>query len=422
MSIILGCIADDFTGATDLAGTLVNSGLRTVQWIGVPDRVPQSLDADAVVVALKSRTIPAKEAVEQSLQALEWLRSAGCSQFVFKYCSTFDSTDQGNIGPVALALLDALGADFSIACPAFPRNGRLVFQGHLFVGDVLLNESGMQDHPLTPMTDPNLVRVLERQSQVQVGLVPAARVHEGSDSIRRAYQELRDKGVRLAIVDALSDADLEIIGEASADLSLITGGSGIAIGLADNYRRAGILGSGGAADSLPEIGGLSAIIAGSCSSATREQVANASQLYPSLCLDPMVLADDACSVQTALDWAREHLTQGPVLIFTSADPDQVRFAQDKFGVEQIGTLVEDCLAQIAAGLVEAGVRRLVVAGGETSGAVVKALQIEGLRIGPEIAPGVPWTVSLGAAPIAVALKSGNFGDPNFFATALECAP
>lgn len=432
MSVLLGCIADDFTGATDLAGTLVRAGMRSVQMIGVPAAPAEALDAEAVVIALKSRTVPAEEAVAQSLAALDWLRAAGCRQFFFKYCSTFDSTDRGNIGPVAEALLDALGADFTIACPAFPKNQRTVFKGHLFVGDVPLDESGMQDHPLTPMTDPNLVRVLARQSRSQVGLVPFDEVRAGVAAIAQAFAALRGKGVRLAIVDALDEEDLIRIGRACAELPLITGGSGIAIGLPENFRAAGLLGDPAAADALPRVEGASAIVSGSCSRATRQQVRIAAARCPSLRIDPLALAAGEDLVAAALAWAGPRLDGAPVLIYATADPESVKQAQDRLGAERAGALIEDALARIAKGLVAAGVRRLVVAGGETAGAVVGRLGIGGLRIGPEIDPGVPWTTSLGttslgttslgAPPLALALKSGNFGAPDFFLKSFEALP
>ncbi|WP_340530526.1 3-oxo-tetronate kinase, partial [Cupriavidus necator] len=250
---LLGCIADDFTGATDLANTLVRNGMRTVQTIGLPDvgAVQDIGEADALVVALKSRTIPAVEAVARSLAALQWLRAQGCRQFVFKYCSTFDSTDAGNIGPVVEALLAALDSDFTIACPAFPENGRTIFRGHLFVGDVLLNESGMEHHPLTPMTDASLVRVLQRQSKSKVGLLRHDAVARGAQATAERIAALRTDGVRMAIADAVSDADLFTLGEACAGLPLITGGSGIALGLPGNFRRAGLLPQRRDADAVP---------------------------------------------------------------------------------------------------------------------------------------------------------------------------
>ncbi len=422
MSALLGCIADDSTGATDLAGTLVREGMRCVQMIGVPHRDPAGVDSEAVVIALKSRTIAAAEAVEQSLAALRWLRAAGCRQFFFKYCSTFDSTDQGNIGPVAEALLDALGADFTIACPAFPRNGRTVYNGYLFVDEVLLNESGMQDHPLTPMTDPNLVRVLGRQARCTVGLVPLARVREGARQVAAAFQAQQGLGTRMAIVDATDDDDLRTIGAACRELSLVTGGSGVAIGLPKTYRDAGLLGPAAQADRLPHVEGGSALLSGSCSRATREQVQIASRHLPSYAIDPLALADDPDLAGRAVAWARPHLAEGPVLIYSTAAPAAVQDAQQRLGTERAGALVEQALSRIARELVGIGVRRLVVAGGETAGAVVRELGVEGLRIGREIDPGVPWTVALGEPPLALALKSGNFGSPDFLIKAFETVP
>jgi uncharacterized protein YgbK (DUF1537 family) len=421
--MLLGCIADDFTGATDLAGMLVANGMRAVQMIGVPAAdaaVDPGGDADAVVIALKSRTISAAEAVAQSLAALDWLRARGARQIFFKYCSTFDSTPAGNIGPVADALLDALGADFTIATPAFPANGRAVFKGYLFVGDVLLNECGMQDHPLTPMTDANLVRVLAAQTPGGVGLVDHRSVAAGAAAIAERYAALRREGVRMAIVDAVDDGDLRAIGAASKDLALLTGGSGIAVGLPQNFRAAGLLGDDIVADALPRVDGYAAVISGSCSRATNEQVRLMRRDHPSFAIDPLEIAAGRDVAGAALAWAKPQLADGPVLVYATASPDAVGAVQRLLGAARAGELVEATLAAVAIGLVDAGVRRLVVAGGETSGAVVKALGVAGLRIGPQIAPGVPWTTTLavgnGAGPeLALALKSGNFGGPEFFA-------
>ncbi len=415
---LLGCIADDFTGATDLASTLVNQGMRTVQLIGVPDG--PAPDADAVVVALKSRTIPAGDAVRQSLAAFAWLRDAGCRQFFFKYCSTFDSTDEGNIGPVADALVDALGCGFALACPAFPANGRSVFQGHLFVGAALLNESGMQNHPLTPMRDANLVRVLSRQTDGTVGLVPHATVAQGGDAIRRAMGALKEQGRRYAIVDAIDDADLVAIGAAAAGHALVTGGSGVAIGLPANFHAAGSLPETADPGALPDVTGPGAIIAGSCSRATLFQVAAARDHLPTLELDPLATPNAAELSAQALAWAADRIGVTPLLIAASAPPDRVAALQARLGRDAAGTLIETALADIAAGLVAAGVRRLVVAGGETSGAVVQRLGVQRLRIGKDIDPGVPWTYAEGSGPpLLLALKSGNFGGRNFFTGAFE---
>ena len=346
--MLLGCIADDFTGATDLANMLVGGGMRCMQTIGVPQG--PAPDADAVVVALKSRTIAPQEAVEQSLAALTWLRVNGCRQFYFKYCSTFDSTPQGNIGPVIDALMQALGTPFTIACPAFPENGRTIFRGYLYVGDLLLSESGMKDHPLTPMRDANLVRVLQPQTRRKVGLARYDSVARGTAALRERFAQLQREGCAIAIVDAVSNADLHTIGAACADMPLVTAGSGVALGLPDNFRKSGQLAHTGEAARLPHIDGYAGIVSGSCSVATNAQVAEWRKTRPAFRLEP---------------------------------------------------------------------RKLVVAGGETAGAVVNRLGIKALRIGPQIDPGVPWTLSTGDPAIALALKSGNFGATDFFAKALE---
>lgn len=408
--IKLGCIADDFTGATDLANNLVRSGLRTVQTIGVP-AADATIDADAVVVALKSRTIPASEAVAQSLAALEWLRGRGAQQIYFKYCSTFDSTPQGNIGPVTEALMQALGCDFTIACPAFPENARTIFKGHLFVGDVLLSESGMRDHPLTPMRDSNLVRVLQAQTASKVGLIAYDVVARGAEAIRARIDALRSEGVRIAIVDAIDDDDLRRLGPALADMPLVTAGSGVAIGLAANFSAA----NSADAAALPRRPGYRAIVSGSCSVATNAQVADFVGRGGAACaLDPLRLAEGEAEVARVVDWAVERLPAGPVLVYTTSDPAGVRAIQGRLGGAAAGSLIEQALAAVARALVERGVTRLVVAGGETSGAVVQALGIATLRIGPQIDPGVPWTAADGTKPLLLALKSGNFGTADFF--------
>lgn len=418
---LLGCIADDFTGATDLASTLVRQGMRAVQVIGVPTGpLPE---ADAVIIALKSRTIPPGEAVTQSLAACEALLAAGARQILFKYCSTFDSTDEGNIGPVAEALLKRLDGGFAIACPAFPTNGRTIYQGHLFVGGHLLNESGMENHPLTPMRDANLVRVLGRQSEGSVGLLPFTVVERGSAAIRAEVTRLRDANRRFAIADAITDAHLMALGEACANHALITGGSGIAMGLPENFRRAGLLPAREDAGALPEVGGLCAVIAGSCSRATLGQIGLARDHVPTLELDALTTPDAAALARQARDWMEGKLDEmRPIVIAASGTPERVAALQARLGRDAAGALVEAALAEIAGDLVAAGVRRLVVAGGETSGAVVQRLGVEALRIGAEIDPGVPWThAAPAAAPegMHLALKSGNFGARDFFLKAFS---
>lgn len=414
--MLLGCIADDFTGGTDLASMLAAGGMRAVQTIGVPEGKIDS--ADAVVIALKSRTAPRQQAVTESLSALRWLQAQGCRQFFFKYCSTFDSTPAGNIGPVIDALMEALELSFTIACPAYPENGRTVYRGHLFVGDQLLSDSGMKDHPLTPMTDASLVRVLQAQTRQHVGLVGHDTVASGANAICDAFRNAAKAGTGIAIVDAVSMADLQAIGVACADLPLLTGGSGVALGLPGNYRRNGELPDRAAAAALPRIDGPAAIIAGSCSVATNAQVARWLQTRPGFRIDARRLLTGADVVAEALAWQRAQHHRDPVLIYATSTPEEVRVVQSEAGADRAGQLVEDALAAIAAGLAQSGTRRFIVAGGETAGAVVKKLGIRALRIGPAIDPGVPWTCSVAAQPLALALKSGNFGSVDFFEKAL----
>ncbi|MDO5625274.1 MAG: four-carbon acid sugar kinase family protein [Pseudomonadota bacterium] len=421
--IKLGCIADDFTGATDLANNLVRAGMRVVQTIGVPATAPAA-DIDAVVVALKSRTIAAADAVAESLAALRWLQAAGCEQVYFKVCSTFDSTPRGNIGPVTEALMDALGADFCLVTPAFPDTGRTVFKGYLFVGDGLLHESGMKDHPLTPMTDSSLVRVMQAQSTRRVGLIDHRTVASGAAAIGARIDALRAEGIAIAVADAVSNDDLLALGSAARGLPLVTAGSGLAIGLPANWGLA----SSPAASRLPPAQGACAIVSGSCSQATNRQVAHfLAHGGAALALEPMQLvANPEAGVQRALDWADQHLGAQAgaqtgaqsMLVYSTAEPQQVKAVQGQLGVGEAGALVERAIAAIARGLVARGVRQLVVAGGETSGAVVQALGVRQMQIGPQIDPGVPWTHALSdAGPLHLALKSGNFGGDDFFTRA-----
>jgi 3-dehydrotetronate 4-kinase len=411
----LGCIADDFTGATDLANNLVRAGMQVVQTIGVP--AAPVTGADAVVVALKSRTIAAAEAVAQSLAALRWLRGQGCRQFYFKVCSTFDSTPQGNIGPVAEALLEELGASFCCVTPAFPENGRTVFKGHLFVGDVLLSESGMRNHPLTPMTDANLVRVMQAQSRGRVGLIDHGVVRGGAAPIHARIQQLQAEGVRFAVVDAIANEDLMHLGRALADAQLVVAGSGVAIGLPQNHG----LHPSSVAAALPKPQGTRAVVSGSCSVATNQQVADfIARGGAAFAIDPLRIAAGEDLVREALAWAAGRLGPQPVLVYSSAQPEAVRSVQQQVGAGDAGAMVERTLAAIAKGLVEHGVGELVVAGGETSGAAVQALGVQQLRIGPQIDPGVPWCHAMATAcgtPVHLALKSGNFGSADFFSKA-----
>jgi uncharacterized protein YgbK (DUF1537 family) len=419
--MLLGAIADDFTGATDLCSMLVRGGMRTVQLIGTPASGDEVPDVDAVVVAIKSRTAPVNWAVEQSLAALEWLRKAGARQFFFKYCSTFDSTDEGNIGPVADALIQALDCGFSLHCPAFPTNGRTVYLGHLFVGGVLLNESGMEHHPLTPMTDANLVRVLSRQTEGTVGLVAFPKVEQGGKAIRDAMTRLKEEGRRHAIIDAVTDAHLIAIGEAAEHHALLGGGSGVAMGLPGNFRRAGLLKSADNAAVLPAVSGPGAVLSGSCSRATLAQLGFARSHVPVHELDPLATPDAGGLAEAALAWAGDKIGEKPLVIAASAPPDKVAAIQAALGgPDKAGALLEDAMARIAEGLVSRGVRRMVVAGGETAGAVVTRLGVRRLRIGAEIDPGVPWTyASGGGGDLLLALKSGNFGATDFFLKAFQ---
>lgn len=421
--MILGVIADDFTGATDVASMLVRAGMHTVQVLGVPEGgLPQ---ADAVVIALKTRTIAPADAVAQSLAALAALRAAGARQIYFKYCSTFDSTPQGNIGPVTDALMAALGTDFAIACPAFPENGRTVFKGHLFVGDVLLSDSGMRNHPLTPMTDANLVRVLQAQTAQKVGLLRHDALDGGAPAANDRVKQLRAEGVKIAVADAVSNAHLLTLAEACADLPLLTAGSGVALGLPPAYARRGWFTPSTHAADLDTLQGPAAVVSGSCSEATNAQVAQwLAAGRAALQIDPLALHEGQQTADGVLAQAMKALPQGPVLVYATAAPASVRTVQQALGVQAAGELVEHALARIAKGLVQGGVRRLVVAGGETSGAVVQALGVQQLRIGAAICPGVPWTQAAlphSGEAVQLALKSGNFGGVDFFAQALQQA-
>ncbi|MBY6112963.1 four-carbon acid sugar kinase family protein [Mameliella alba] len=421
MPIVLGAIADDFTGATDLANTWVKEGVRVVQVIGVPDNDIDLTGAEAVVVALKSRTAPVEAAVAQSRAALAWLQAQGADQILFKYCSTFDSTARGNIGPVADALMADLGVSIAPVCPAFPANGRTVYQGTLFVWDLPLAESSMKDHPLTPMRDSNLMRLMSGQSRHAAGLVPFASVRDGATAVRAAMDRLTEAGQRYAVVDALDDDDLRTIGRACKGMPLVTGGSGVGMGLPANLREDGKLGSANAPE-MPKAGSRALVIAGSCSAATRAQIGAVQDRWPTRKIDPDRLAEGSAHVQETIDWAMAQPSDTPVLVYASADPAEVAAAQARHGTEKAGNMVEQALADVAQTLAQRGVDRIVVAGGETSGAVVSALGVQSLRIGPEIAPGVPWTEAQGDTRLALALKSGNFGGTEFFNDAFGMFP
>lgn len=420
--ISLGCIADDYTGASDLANTLTRCGLRTVQTIGVPTSDLALPEVDAVVVSLKSRSIEAGLAVTRSRAAEKWMRGRGASHVLFKICSTFDSTDAGNIGPVMDALRADSGDTIVLVTPAFPEAGRTIYQGNLFVGSMPLNESPLKDHPLNPMHDSNLVRVLARQSKTKVGLVSLADIARGPDAVRTRLADLARQGVGAVIADAVFEHDLETIGTVALDHRVSVGASGIGLGLARALVKSGRVQSKAAtAISDAPVGGPAACLAGSCSQATLGQIASAERAMPVLHLDPDQAVAGKNEARRALAWAMERLKDGPVLMASSSTPDEVAALQARHGRDAAGHAIEQAMADIAEGLVAAGVRRLVVAGGETSGAVVDRLGIPGFLVGAEIAAGVPVLRAVGAkgGEMLLALKSGNFGGPEFFSDALK---
>jgi uncharacterized protein YgbK (DUF1537 family) len=413
--MLLGCIADDFTGASDLANTLAKGGMSTVQFVGIPQGTAQA-SCEAGVVALKTRSIPARDAVAQSLAALSWLKEQGCRQFLFKYCSTFDSTPQGNIGPVAEALLDAVAAPVAVVCPVFPATGRTLFMGHLFVKDRLLSESGMEKHPLNPMTDPDLRRWLRLQTKGEIGFVPREIVRRGSEAVRALLEAEAEAGRRLVVVDAIEDADLLTIGAAIAHHELVTGGSGIALGLPENFRKAGLLRKAGSTYRPGKGPGI--VLSGSCSSASQAQLAHYLLTHPGLALEPEALMSGRQKVADATAFVRDHLKDAPV-VYSTAKHERVAQAQEKFGRQELADKIEHFFGALAAALVDEGVARIAVGGGETSGAVVTALKAESLIVGPEIDPGVPALAATGDRPVRLALKSGNFGAVDFYDKALH---
>jgi uncharacterized protein YgbK (DUF1537 family) len=422
VKLALGCIADDYTGASDLANTLTRAGLRTVQTIGVPADALALPEVDAVVVSLKSRSIEAGLAVSRSRAADKWLRGRGADHVLFKICSTFDSTDAGNIGPVMDALRADSGDAIVLVTPAFPETGRTVYQGNLFVGAVPLNESPLKDHPLNPMHDSNLVRVLARQSKTKIGLVDLATVTRGNDAVRARLADLASQGFGAAVVDAVFDRDLETIGNVALGHRLSVGASGVGLGLARALVAPG-RGQKATSNQVSEtpVGGPAACLAGSCSQATLQQIANAEAAMAVLHLDPDRIITGQDEVRRALSWAVERLKEGPVLIASSSTREEVAALQSRHGRDAAGHAIEQAMAAIAEGLVRSGVRRLVVAGGETSGAVVDRLGIPGFLVGAEIAAGVPVLRTVGAreGEMLLALKSGNFGGPRFFSDALD---
>ncbi len=409
----IGVIGDDFTGSGDIANTLAKAGARTVQYIGTPAGKLADATIDAAVIALKTRSVAADDAVTQSLAACRWLVENGAEQIVFKYCSTFDSTPEGNIGPVAEALLAELDAPLALVCPAFPANGRTLYKGYLFVGDRLLSESGMESHPLTPMTDPDIRRWLSRQTRLKVGHLALESLRSGAAEAALSLAERNDE--KLIVADAISDDDLVALGKIAKAHRLVTGGSGIAMGLPGNF---GIRPPTGDRPPFAGVDGPGFVLSGSCSSATRRQIAAYSSGHPSMRLDAADALDLDVAIARCLDFLVSHQDGGP-LVYSTADPSEVSAAQARHGRERLAALFETIFAELAAKGVAAGFRRLVVAGGETSGAVASAFGASALEVGPEIDTGVPVLILDGEPRLAFALKSGNFGADDFFERALD---
>lgn len=413
--MLLGVIADDFTGATDIAGFLVENGMRTIQLNGIPTG-DFDASADAVVISLKSRSCPVDEAVTDSVTALKWLQSQGCQQFYFKYCSTFDSTAEGNIGPVTDALLAELGEDFTMVCPALPINGRTVYNGHLFVFGELLSDSGMRNHPVTPMTDSSVVRMMDAQSEGVSGLVNFQTIEQGSDAITARFNELKAQGIRYVVVDAFNAEHLVTLGQAAKSLKLITGGSGLAVGIAKNWTEH-FADQSDAKNAGSPIKAPTVVFSGSCSVMTNQQVAVYKQLAPHFAIDVKACLTNDQYANEVFGWVMTN-NQGEFapLVYATADAGALKAIQEEYGAQASSHAVEQFFSQLAIKLQQHGVKNFIVAGGETSGVVTQSLAVKGFHIGPQIAPGVPWVKSV-EGELSLALKSGNFGDENFFAKA-----
>ncbi|ANN17716.1 Hrp-dependent type III effector protein [Amycolatopsis orientalis] len=411
MTGVLGAIADDFTGATDVAVAFRRGGLRTLLFFGVPPETEVPPPHDAVVIALKSRSIPAEDAVSSSLEALRWLRNRGADQLYFKYCSTFDSTPRGNIGPVLDALSRALGPGAVVTTPSSPKHGRTQYQGHLFVGDTLLAESPMRDHPSTPMTDSYLPRLLRAQTSAPVALVTHDVVRRGETAVREVVEG--ESGY--VLVDALTEEDLRLLGRVAAGSPLVAGAAGLATGLAATR--------GSATPAASDVGtptGPAVVLSGSCSARTLEQIAVLRRLgRPAYRLDPVTTPDPDLLAAEALTWYDSLTDNGGPVIYSSSSPADLKRIQEALGVERSAGILEKATGLIAVGLAGRGVRRLVAAGGETSGAIVTALGVRGGVIGAEAAPGVPWIHPVGEGRPVLLLKSGNFGGPDLLATVSE---
>ncbi|MEZ8085848.1 four-carbon acid sugar kinase family protein [Vibrio sp. F13] len=413
--MLLGVIADDFTGATDIAGFLVENGMRTVQLNGIPTGEFDT-SADAVVISLKSRSCPVDQAVTDSVTALKWLQSQGCQQFYFKYCSTFDSTAEGNIGPVTDALLAELGESFTMVCPALPVNGRTVYNGHLFVFGELLSDSGMRNHPVTPMTDSSVVRMMDAQSEGVSGLVNFQTIEQGADAVTARFNELKAQGSRYAVVDAFNAEHLVTLGQAAKSLKLITGGSGLAAGIAKNWTGH-LADQSDAKHAGSPVKAPTVVFSGSCSVMTNQQVAVYKQLAPHFAIDVKACLTNDQYANDVFDWVMTN-NQGEFapLVYATADAAALKAIQEEYGAQASSHVVEQFFSQLAIKLHQHGVKNFIVAGGETSGVVTQSLAVKGFHIGPQIAPGVPWVKSV-EGELSLALKSGNFGDKNFFAKA-----
>ncbi|MDC3140921.1 four-carbon acid sugar kinase family protein [Alphaproteobacteria bacterium] len=418
----LGIIGDDFTGSSDIANNLKKSGMQVSMYAGIPTLLPSEIKkelTDAAVIALKTRTIPIEEAISESLKALSWLKDCGCEQFIFKYCSTFDSTKKGNIGPVADAIMKELNTDFTIACPSFPDAGRTVYFGHMFVNGKPLNESGMENHPLTPMTDHNLVRWLNYQTKDNVGLIDFQTISKGANSIKERIQTLKTDGYKYAIVDTIKNDDFDIICNGVKDLPFLTGGSGIALGLPKIYKDRGLLSASNF--EIPKNNSNAIILSGSCSVATINQINIYKENNPSLYVSPDEVINNEDLVEKVFLWIKDNETLSP-LVYSSSDTKTVTEKQKQYGQEILANKIENFFELLSKKLVKDNFGTFISAGGETSGAVIKGLGVQELKIGEEISHGVPalWSPhSDGNKPISVTLKSGNFGQTDFFERALK---
>jgi uncharacterized protein YgbK (DUF1537 family) len=415
--MLLGVIADDFTGATDIAGFLVENGMRTIQLNGIPT-ADIEIQADAVVISLKSRSCPVDEAISSSLAALEWLKQRGCQQYYFKYCSTFDSTAKGNIGPVTDALLDALDEKFTIICPALPVNGRTVFNGHLFVLGELLSDSGMKNHPVTPMSDSSLMRLMDNQSAGKTGLVNYQSIEQGPEKVIESFSALQKSAKRYAVVDAFNASHLDILGKAVSQLNLLTGGSGLAAGIAKNWS-AHLSDQSSAKKAGYPAAEKTIILSGSCSVMTNQQVANYITQAPYFALDIKACLENNNYLEQVFNWVVAHL-DAPLapIVYATSSTDTLKEIQSLYDAEASSQCVEQFFSQLALQLKEYGIKNFIIAGGETSGVVTQSLAVDAFYIGPQIAPGVPWVKSV-TGELSLALKSGNFGDQHFFTTAQE---